>query len=114
MKKLIRAMLVTMLCSFALLMFTNTNHAEEKDGGAAKSQGNITFVEGDKKPGVVKPTPIDKKPTPTPSGKNFPKTGELVTKSLWISGVVLLFIGAYFIIFKRKSQEAKKNEETIS
>lgn len=111
MKKLTSALLVIVLCSFSTLLFTNFSYASEKDGGSVKSQGTITFVEGSKKPGVV--TPGEKPAAKTP-GKTFPKTGELVTKSLWISGVILLVIGCYFIIFKRKSQEEENDEETIS
>ncbi|MGM0125870.1 hypothetical protein IGI37_003271 [Enterococcus sp. AZ194] len=114
MKKIVQSMLIIVLCSFSLLLYTNSSYANEKDGGSVKSRGTISFVEGSQKPGVVKPTPVDKKPTPSPSGKSFPKTGELVTKSLWISGVILLFIGCYFIVFKRKSQEDQQDEEHLS
>ena len=112
MKKITSSLLVIVLCSFSTLLFTNVSYASEKDGGSVKSQGTITFVEGSKKPGVV--APGAEKPTPNTPGKTFPKTGELVTKSLWISGVILLFIGCYFIIFKRKSQEDKNDEEIPS
>lgn len=110
MKKKLKILRTSIIVAIALLCFmaqpTHTSAVE--NGGAVQTNGGISFYENktidSSIPDNPKTTPSD---TTKPAGK-LPSTGELVKRSLSISGAVIVVLAIFFYLWKRKKG---KNEE---
>ncbi|MBO0445097.1 LPXTG cell wall anchor domain-containing protein [Enterococcus ureilyticus] len=81
-------------------------------GGAVQTNGEIGFYEGEsttEPPTSSSTTNVSESTIATtkPKGR-FPSTGELVKKSLSISGVALVVIVCLLLLFKRKKKEGEE------
>ena len=115
-----------LLSSFAMVMgFVaggNTASAQEGNGGQVQTNGEISFYADEPLPSSSSeppapsstqepsseapvPTSSSEPPVTKPAGK-YPSTGELVKKSLTISGGVVLLIGLFLFLYSRKKKEA--------
>lgn len=85
---------------------------DENGGGAVQTNGEIGFYEED---GSIESStltssskPIDKETSIKPKGR-YPSTGELVKKSLSISGaVVVVIVLGYFLLRRKKEKQEGK------
>lgn len=100
------------LCAL-LFLFDPINVVAEDagNGGGIQTTGEIGFYEETKVTTEPTETPTSGtiSPTAKPTGK-FPSTGELVKKSLSISGVALVIIAAIIFFWKRKKTDDKQEE----
>ena len=114
-----------LLSSFAMVMgFVaggNTASAQEGNGGQVQTNGEISFYADEPLPSSSEPPapsstqePSSEAPVPTssselpvtkPAGK-YPSTGELVKKSLTISGGAVVVIALVLFLYSRKKKEA--------
>lgn len=81
------------------------------NGGGIQTTGEIGFYEETKSTTepTDKPTSTTVPPAEKPKGK-FPSTGELVKKSLFISGAAVVIIVAILFFWKRKKANDKQEE----
>ncbi|MDA9470605.1 LPXTG cell wall anchor domain-containing protein [Enterococcus sp. 5H] len=112
MKKLNILVVFPILCTLLFLFNPISVLAEEAgNGGGIQTTGEIGFYEETK--ATTEPTELPasgtERPTEKPKGK-FPSTGELVKKSLSISGVALVIIAAIIFFWKRKKADGKQEE----
>lgn len=89
-------------------------HAEGGgNGGAIQTTGGVGFYEEDTPP-TTEPSiepPIEESSSEVPKAKpkgRYPSTGELVAKSLSVSGIALVVIVFIFFIWKRKKENQGK------
>lgn len=83
------------------------SHAEE-NGGVVKTNGVVGFYEDSSSSDTTVNSSTSEKVT-KPTGR-FPSTGELVKKSLSITGLILLLLIVLFFLFKRKKEHDKGGE----
>ncbi|OJG96781.1 LPXTG-domain-containing protein cell wall anchor domain [Enterococcus termitis] len=113
MKKLNSLVLFSIACVSLFTIHPISVHAEgEGNGGGIQTNGEIGFYEETK--GTTEPTtePATSDSTPKitkPVGK-YPSTGELVKKSLSISGAALIVIALLVFLWKRKKDDDKQEE----
>lgn len=83
------------------------------NGGAVQTTGGVGFYEDETTPTTTPSATEEPKETPSlkPKGR-YPSTGELVAKSLSISGATLVVIVAIYFIWKRKKDNAEKEKES--
>ncbi|WP_375178487.1 LPXTG cell wall anchor domain-containing protein [Enterococcus rotai] len=105
---------------FSLLVLNVRSEASEI-GGAVQTNGKIKFYEesssteppvSSKEPptsSVPEPSSPEK-PSPKPKGR-YPSTGELVKKSLSISGVAIVLAVLIFFLWKRKKEKDGQGKE---
>lgn len=101
--------------------FTGLGHfaSAEGNGGQVPTNGQITFYEDEPEPSSSEPPASSSSEVPAPSvssselpvtkpaGK-YPSTGELVKKSLSISGAALLAAAFLLFLYKRRKKEAEE------
>ncbi|WP_086315241.1 hypothetical protein A5821_002683 [Enterococcus sp. 7F3_DIV0205] len=82
------------------------------NGGAVQTTGGVGFYEDETTPTTTPSTTEEpkEKPSPKPKGR-YPSTGELVARSLSISGVAVVVIVVIYFIWKRKKENAEKGKE---
>lgn len=100
-------MLVVPFVWLGILLTAGTVSSYAETGGTVRTNGVITFYEEELPPteGSNSKPPVDNEKKP--SGK-LPSTGELVKRSLGISGVIILAIALILILIKRKRKEGKE------
>lgn len=104
--------------------------AQDGNGGQVQTNGEITFYEEEPLPSSSSEPPVSSEPAPSsepvpvpseeptpsassepvvqkPQGK-YPSTGELVKKSLSISGVALVAVVFGLFLYKRRKREAEE------
>lgn len=95
--------------------------AQEGNGGQVQTNGEITFYEDEPLPSSSSEPPVSSEPAsseaPIPSSSEpviqkpqgkYPSTGELVKKSLSISGIALIAIVFLLFLYKRRKKEAEE------
>lgn len=96
--------------------------AQAMEGGQVGQQGVIEFyednsttepsdnstteptVEPSAEPSTSTPSSLSTEPVQKPAG-NYPSTGEVVQRSLMLSGVALLFIALLFAVWKKRKEK---------
>ena len=81
--------------------------------GQVQTNAGVGFYEASTDSSTIEATTTTTKPTNVtkPKGR-YPSTGELVKKSIAISGIVLILFVVIFILWKRKkNQQTKKGKE---
>lgn len=73
---------------------------------SVKTNGEIVFTE-ESTPPTSETTSSSEEPTKKPAGK-YPSTGELIQKSLSVSGIAVLVFALGFYLVKRKREAARK------
>lgn len=94
-----------MLILLALMVGAPVYAQEGEGGGAVQTNGVIGFYEEETPPApsTTEPTKDSSEPTVTKPAGKYPSTGELVKKSLSISGgILLLCVLVLFLIKRRK------------
>ena len=113
---LLSSFLVVIVCG----MFIVSIQANA-EGGAVQTNGEITFYDettGSTTEPTTEPTIDSSTSYPKTSGDDsgtriekpvgkYPSTGELVQKSLSISGIVLIAVGIIFFVLKKRKKEAE-------
>lgn len=116
-KRKISLLLTSIVWVGLLITICQPAFAQEGLGGAVQTNGEIGFYQdsvidsstpptSSTPPSVSQSEPVVK-PTPKPQGR-YPSTGELVKKSLSISGVLLVLLVLFFVLFKRKKEGTKE------
>ncbi|MCB5953440.1 LPXTG cell wall anchor domain-containing protein [Enterococcus sp. CWB-B31] len=117
MKKLF-LLLSSLIMVIGFTVVGNTAFAEG-NGGQVQTNGQITFYEDEPKPSSSEPpvSSSSQEPVPSvssselpvtkPAGK-YPSTGELVKKSLSISGAALIVAAFLLFLYKRRKKEAEE------
>lgn len=104
---------VVMAMIFTVFAFAFPSIASAADGGSVTSNGTITFkgtVES-----TVESTAASTSESLPDTGGKLPQTGELIKKSLSISGVILLLIAIIIVLWRRrkKDEESDDNEKMV-
>lgn len=95
-----------MLVLLTLMVGTPAYAQEGEGGGAVQTNGVIGFYEEDAPPASSSTEPIGSSSEPAvtkPAGK-YPSTGELVRKSLSISGAILVLCVLVLFLIKRRKR----------
>ncbi|MBO0439875.1 LPXTG cell wall anchor domain-containing protein [Candidatus Enterococcus ikei] len=110
-KKVIYLIMTVVL--FSLLGVGRSMQSYADEGGAVNTDGEISFFEEEPIKDSSKP-PSDSDSTSSviekPKGR-YPSTGELVIKSLGISGMALILIVGILFLWKRKKENERKARE---
>lgn len=108
MKRKLKTLGTSIMLAIAFLSFVvqPTLVAATENGGAVPTQGAISFYEGKTTPSSSEPTQTSSEVT-KPTGK-LPSTGELIKKSLSISGLAVILIAVFFFFWKRKKGKAEE------
>lgn len=116
-KKKLFLLLSSLLMVIGWLVGNQPVFAQDGNGGQVQTNGEIIFYEDEPEPSSSQPpvsssseapvpsTPSSEPPVTKPPGK-YPSTGELVKKSLSISGGVLILIAFFLFLYKRRKKEA--------
>lgn len=110
-KKKVQISVVLVFLLFMGSIFTVTSISAYGMEAAVQTNGEIVFTEDSTKPTVETSEPtVNSSDTPVtkPTGK-FPSTGELVAKSLGITGIAVLIFALLFYLFKRKKADDGKD-----
>ncbi|MGX7128283.1 LPXTG cell wall anchor domain-containing protein [Enterococcus wangshanyuanii] len=113
MKKLNYLVLFSIACVSLFIIRPISVQAEgEGNGGGIQTNGEIGFYE-ETKPTTeptTEPTTSDSTPKITKPVGKYPSTGELVKKSLSISGAAIVIIAAIAFFWKRKKDNDEQKE----
>ncbi|MGG5341940.1 LPXTG cell wall anchor domain-containing protein [Enterococcus sp. AZ192] len=113
MKNLKSLVLFSIACVSIFTIHPISVQAEgEGNGGGIQTNGEIGFYE-ETKPTTeptTEPTTSDSTPTVKKPVGRYPSTGELVKKSLSISGAALVVIAAIAFFWKRKKDDDEQKE----
>ncbi|MEI5990810.1 hypothetical protein A5881_002315 [Enterococcus termitis] len=116
MKRKLNLLLTSIVWVGLLMTISQPAFAQEGVGGAVQTNGEIGFYKE-----AVPDPPAPSEPIPStssssagveepkikPKGK-LPSTGELVKRSLSISGIALVLIVVFWFLFKRKKEGTKE------
>lgn len=89
----------------SMLSFHSASAESTEMGGAVQTNGEIVFFEEKTAPSTSEPVP-----KPSPKGK-LPTTGELMKKSLSITGVTLIIIIVFFYMKRNKERAGKETKQ---
>lgn len=102
------------LVSFFTIASLSVNAEGGGNGGAIQTTGGVGFYEEETPPTTeppitppIKDSSSSEVPKAKPKGR-YPSTGELVAKSLSVSGIALVVIVFIFFIWKRKKENQGK------
>lgn len=112
--KKIQASVVLVFLVFIGSIFTVRTTLVYGMEAAVQTNGEVVFTEASTQPTSTTSEPssdFSEEPTEKPKGK-FPSTGELIAKSLSVSGVVLIIFLLSFYLFKRKKAADGKDGQS--
>lgn len=106
--KIKKIFLLAISISAGLLLLSNPVDVFASSGQQMNSRGSISFIFDDKYPitdsGTEGNSNNEKNTSTTKPVGQLPNTGEVVKKSLALSGATLILIGLFLFINKRKKQ----------